>query len=149
MSLRQTCTQFCNDWKHPTLVAPNMVHSAILLHSSNAVLNSHPNSTKLQIEELSLLPASYRCLTPRCKKGILFRVAFVCLDIQSVWEMAVIIVPQKPRLNKHNISVVVHDNLRRKVVIPTMAAIKMLLRLDSGPLDLVSSAINNSNSSRK
>ena len=130
MSLRQTRTQSCNDWKHPTLVAPNMVHSAILLHSSNAVLNSHPNSMKLQIEELSLLPASYRCLTPRCKKGILFRVAFVCQDIQFVWEMqflswsnawhhvemrAVIIVPQKPRLNKHNISVVVHDNLRRKL----------------------------------
>jgi hypothetical protein len=63
-----------------------MVHSSIFLHTSNK-LTSNPNSTKLQTEKLSLKHVSKSSLPPWCKYGLLFRVAFVCQDIQSMWEM--------------------------------------------------------------
>ena len=57
---------------------------------------------------------------------------------------AVIVMPQEFRLNKKDISVVVHDFLSRKVLVSAMATEKQLLGLSLRTLYPMTSSINDS-----
>ena len=58
---------------------------------------------------------------------------------------AIVVVSQESRLNKDNISLIIHYNLGREIVVSSMFAIEILLRLNLRSLNSVTGPVNNSN----